>query len=144
MNSPDRWQHVTAPEPGFTHEGFVLPLADDGPDLVTVAVATGTGADRMAVFLRTRRSQLPCYVLWRMIREGLFAFGLEPCNSPFGTTTELLEQGWPLMLDPGEQRRYELEFGVVTGASRHRRTRRRHHSRRRRVNTTSRKDPQPS
>ena len=70
VRSPDRWQHVTAPEPGFTHEGFVLPLDDDGPDLVTVGVVTGTGADRMAVFLRTRRSQLPCYVLWRMMREG--------------------------------------------------------------------------
>jgi hypothetical protein len=115
VRSPDRWQHVTAPEPGFTHEGFVLPLDDDGPDLVTVAVVTGTGADSMAVFLRTRRSQLPCYVLWRMMREGLFAFGLEPCNSPFGTTTELLEEGWPLVLEPGEQRRYDLEFGVVSG-----------------------------
>ena len=69
-----------------------------------MAVVTGTGADRMAVFLRTRRAQLPCYVLWRMMREGLYAFGLEPCNSPFGTTDELLAQGWPLMLEPGERR----------------------------------------
>jgi hypothetical protein len=67
------------------------------------------------VFLRTRRTQLPCYVLWRMMRQGLYAYGLEPCNSPFGTTDELLEQGWPLMLEPGERRIYELEFGVVAG-----------------------------
>src|SRR4030095_6193396 len=71
--------------------------------------------DRMAVFLRTRRGQLPCYVLWRMMREGLYAYGLEPCNSPFGSTEELLADGWPLMLEPGERRTYELEFGVVSG-----------------------------
>ncbi len=69
----------------------------------------------MAVFLRTRRAQLPCYVFWRMMREGLYAYGLEPCNSPFGSTDELLAQGWPLMLEPGERRAYELDFGVVTG-----------------------------
>jgi hypothetical protein len=54
-------------------------------------------------------------VLWRMMREGLYAYGLEPCNSPFGSTEELLSNGWPLMLEPGERRQYELEFGVVTG-----------------------------
>jgi hypothetical protein len=113
--SPDRWQHVTEPEPNFTHEGFTLPFDAEGDEIITVAVATGPAPDRMAVFLRTRRAQLPCYVLWRMMREGLYAVGLEPCNSPFGSTDELLAQGWPLMLEPGERRAYELQFGVVTG-----------------------------
>ncbi len=115
VRSPDRWQYITEPEPNFTHEGFTLPFESDGDEVITVAVATGTGTDRLAVFLRTRRAQLPCYVLWRMMRQGLYAYGLEPCNSPFGTTDELLEQGWPLMLEPGERRIYELEFGVVAG-----------------------------
>jgi hypothetical protein len=113
--SPDRWQFITEPEPNFTHEGFTLPLDAHGDEFVNVAVVTGSGADRMAVFLRTRRTQLPCYVLWRMMREGLYAYGLEPCNSPFGSTDELLAQGWPLMLEPGDRRQYELDFGVVTG-----------------------------
>jgi hypothetical protein len=113
--APDRWQFITEPEPNFTHEGFTLPFDADGDTVITVAVATGSAADRMAVFLRTRRAQLPCYVLWRMMREGLYAYGLEPCNSPFGSTEELLADGWPLMLEPGERRAYELEFGVVSG-----------------------------
>jgi hypothetical protein len=41
--------------------------------------------------------------------------GLEPSTSPFGSTEELLADGWPLMLEPGERRAYELEFGVVSG-----------------------------
>ena len=110
VRSPDRWQHITEPEPNFTHEGFTLPFDPDGDDLITVAVVTGTGADRMAVFLRTRRAQLPCYVLWRMMRQGLYAYGLEPCNSPFGTTDGAARAG--LATDARARRTQDLRARV--------------------------------
>ena len=50
-----------------------------------------------------------------MMREGLYAVGLEPATNPFGNPDDLIAQGYPLMLRPGETRRYELELGVLAG-----------------------------
>jgi hypothetical protein len=47
--------------------------------------------------------------------EGLYAVGLEPATNPFSTPAELLEKGYQVMLEPGEERHYELEFGVLEG-----------------------------
>jgi hypothetical protein len=51
-----------------------------------------------------------------MMREGLYAIGLEPATNPFGNPTELVAEGYPVMLPPRESRRYDLEFGVLVGA----------------------------
>ena len=50
-----------------------------------------------------------------MMRQGLYAFGLEPCNSPFGATDELLDAGLAVDARAGRTATYELEFGVVAG-----------------------------
>lgn len=112
----DGWRMVTAPQPGFTFEGFVLSLKP-GPDgKVSVALVNRTLRGGLGFYLRYDRAQLPAYLAWRMMREGLYAIGLEPATNPFGNPSELVEQGYPIMLGPGEQRAYELEFGVLAGA----------------------------
>jgi hypothetical protein len=115
-----RWRTVTAPEAGFTHEGYIVPMRP-GPD-GRVAVAVVNRALRPAlgglgVWLRYDPRQLPVYVAWRMMREGLYAIGLEPSTTPFGTTEELLAQGHRILLAPGERREYDLEFGILAGSS---------------------------
>ena len=60
-------------------------------------------------------SSLPVYLEWRMMGEGLYAVGMEPSTNTFGTVPELLEAGYPLMMEPGEERVYQLEFGVLAG-----------------------------
>ena len=69
----------------------------------------------MGVYLRYDQRQFPVYIAWRMMREGLYAFGLEPSTNPFGEVDELLAAGYQLLLAPGEQRTYEIEFGVLVG-----------------------------
>lgn len=111
-----RWRTVTDPEVGFTHEGYIVPMRADDEGRVSVAVvnrALRPELGGLGVYLRYDQRQLPIYVAWRMMREGLYAIGLEPATTPFGSTSELLEQGYPLMLEPGEQRTYELEFGIL-------------------------------
>jgi hypothetical protein len=112
---PERWSTVTAPEPGFTHEGFVVPQRADPDGRVAVAVANRGLRDGLGVYLRYDARALPVYIAWRMMREGLYAIGLEPATTPFGTTQELLDAGYPLMLEPGETRSYDLEFGILAG-----------------------------
>jgi hypothetical protein len=50
-----------------------------------------------------------------MMGEGLYAVGMEPATNGFKTIPELIEAGYPVMLQPSEERVYQLEFGVLAG-----------------------------
>ena len=58
---------------------------------------------------------LPSYTHNRMMAEGIYTIGMEPATNPTGSIPELLEKGYPVMLEPGETREYNLEFGVLAG-----------------------------
>jgi Domain of unknown function (DUF4432) len=110
-----RWRSVSAPEPGFSFEGYELSPKAAGDGTVTAALVNRRLRDGLGFYLRYRRHQLPAYLAWRMMREGLYAVGLEPATNPFGNPHALAEQGYPVMLAPGEKRSYELEFGILDG-----------------------------
>ena len=112
------WRSVTAPQPGFTHEGYVVSVEPDEKGFVNVAIvnrALRPDLGGLGVYLRYDASTLPVYIAWRMMREGLYALGMEPSTNPFGDPKDLLSQGFPLVMEPGEQRRYELEYGILAG-----------------------------
>jgi Domain of unknown function (DUF4432) len=112
------WRTGTAPQPGFTHEGYVVSMQEDDRGRVRVAVVNRRLRPELGglgVYLRYDATTLPTYIAWRMMREGLYAIGLEPATNPFGSAQELREQGYPVVLEPGEQRRYELELGILAG-----------------------------
>jgi len=110
------WRSVTAPQPGFTFEGYVVSLRTGSDGKVGVALVNRRLRAGLGFYLRYDRRQLPTYLAWRMMREGLYAVGLEPATNPFGNPSELIAQGYPIMLAPGETRTYELEFGLLVGA----------------------------
>jgi hypothetical protein len=119
LPAAERWRKVMAPRAGFTHEGYVVPMRAAPGGHVSVALVNRslrpeTGG--LGLALRYDQRQLPTYIAWRMMREGLYAIGLEPSTNPFGELEQLKSQGYPVMLAPGEQRRYELEFTVLDGA----------------------------
>lgn len=111
-----RWRTVTAPQPGFTFDGYVLSLRAGRDGKVGVALVNRGLRGGLGFYVRYESRRLPAYLAWRMMREGLYAIGLEPATNPFGNPRDLIEQGYPIMLGAGEQRRYELEFGVLAGA----------------------------
>jgi hypothetical protein len=115
---PSRWRTVTDPVEGFTHEGYIVPLRPNpegwaSVGLVNPAIRPDIGG--LGVSLRYDATTLPVYVAWRMMREGLYAIGLEPSTTPFGATRDLVDQGFPVYLEPGESRRYRLELGILPG-----------------------------
>ena len=71
----------------------------------------------LGVYVRYDPSTLPVYLEWRMMGESLYAVGMEPSSNPFGEVADLVEAGWPLMLEPGEERSYRVEFGVLAGSA---------------------------
>jgi hypothetical protein len=116
---PSRWRRVTDPVEGFTHEGYIVPMRADEEGWVSVALVNPSLRPEiggLGVYLRYDARTLPVYVAWRMMREGLYAIGFEPSTTPFGETRDLIAQGYPLMMAPGERREYRLEFGVLAGS----------------------------
>ncbi|MBV9359389.1 MAG: aldose 1-epimerase family protein [Chloroflexi bacterium] len=115
---PPQWRQVTAPQVGFSYEGYNVAMRDGPDSRVAVALVNPRLLPELGgvgVYLRYDQRQLPDYLAWRMMREGLYAVGLEPATNPFGSVPELIAKGYPVMLEPGETRRYELEFGMLVG-----------------------------
>jgi hypothetical protein len=112
------WRSATAPQRGFTHEGYVVDVEPDEGGFVDVAIvnrALRPDLGGLGVYLRYDASTLPVYIAWRMMREGLYALGMEPATNPFGNPKDLAGQGFPVVMEPGEQRRYQLEYGILVG-----------------------------
>jgi hypothetical protein len=118
QGASQRYREFSGPEEKFVAEGFVLPMATASDGWVSAAVVNRgfKGIDGgLGVSLRYDPSTLPVYLEWRMMGEGLYAVGMEPSTNTFGTVPELLEAGYPLMMEPGEERVYQLEFGILAG-----------------------------
>jgi hypothetical protein len=70
----------------------------------------------LGVYLRYHAATLPGYIAWRMMREALHALGMEPATNPFGNPKDLVGQAFPVVIEPGEQPRYELDYGILAGS----------------------------
>jgi hypothetical protein len=115
-----RYRLFSGPEQGFFAEGYEIPMAISDDGVVSAAVVNrGFKAvdGGLGVYLRYDPSTLPMYLEWRMMGEGLYAVGMEPATNGFQTVPELVEAGFPVMMEPGEERVYELEFGVLAGGA---------------------------
>ena len=59
---------------------------------------------------------MPQYLEWRMMGEGQYAVGIEPCTNTFGREIAR-ERGQLITLQPGDKRVYDLEVGVLDSAA---------------------------
>jgi hypothetical protein len=115
----EKFRNYVEPQKRFGVEAYGIRMAANANGQVGVALinrAVRRERGGVGVYLRYQSKQLPHYIAWRQMAEGLYAVGLEPATNPFSTPAALSEQGYPVTLEPGEERRYELEFGVLDGA----------------------------
>ncbi|MFQ5426477.1 MAG: DUF4432 family protein [Gaiellales bacterium] len=87
-------------------------------------VADAAGSVPVAVVNRQRglgvyevfpRDQLPFHFLWRMLGEGTYVVGIEPCTNRVAGRLDARERGELVELAPGERRCYDLELGALDG-----------------------------
>jgi aromatic ring-cleaving dioxygenase len=107
----NEYSYFIAPQRNWVQQTFQHDLAPDGEGRVTVAIIT---PDYLAVYVSFRKDQFPNYIEWRMMGQGQYAVGIEPCTNGFGRESEH-KAGRLQMLEPGEKREYDLEVGVVEG-----------------------------
>jgi hypothetical protein len=114
----ERYRFFSGPEKEFFAEGYEIPIAPDKDGWCSAAVVNRgfAGLDGgLGVYLRYDPTTLPVYIEWRMMGESLYAVGMEPSTNAFKPIPELIEAGYPIMMEPGEERTYQLEFGVLPG-----------------------------
>jgi hypothetical protein len=88
---------------------------DDGSVPVAIinpALNQGQGRGLYVVY---NQRQFPNYIEWRMMGEGQYAVGIEPCSNGFGRQ-QVEADGQLIWLEPGDVRRYDLEVGILDGA----------------------------
>jgi hypothetical protein len=105
---------MSAPVPGATEACFEHELIAEPEGTVPVALVNrGLGLGVYQVF---RIAQLPCHTVWRMMGEGTYALAMEPSTNRDAGRPDARKRGELQWLEPGEQRRYDLEIGALPGA----------------------------
>ncbi len=110
----DEHLHFSAPLPAYREQNFLHTLAADGDGYAYAAVINRNL--ELALFLKVRADTLPFLSEWKMMAEGDYVVGVEPCNVQIMNRRELRRKGMLPFLEPGESRRMELEIGVLDGA----------------------------
>lgn len=81
----------------------------------TVPVAVVNRRLGLGLYEVYRADQLPHHFCWRMLGEGAYVVGIEPCTNRTAGRLDARERGELIELGPGESRHYDLELGALDG-----------------------------
>jgi hypothetical protein len=113
----NEYMRFSPPQPNFHEQVFFHQLvgAQDGSTCAAVINRTLMHGEGLGVYVRWNLNELPYFVQWKMMGEGIYVVGIEPTNAPLHLTRkEMREQGLLPILQPGEQKVFNLEIGVLT------------------------------
>jgi Domain of unknown function (DUF4432) len=116
VNDAESYAKFIAPHRDWVQQTFEHRLAANAAGRVPVAIVNpGLGGGR-GLYVRYDPRTMPRYIEWRMMGEGQYAVGIEPCSNGFGREA-VRNSGEAIVLQPGESRRYEIEVGILDGPS---------------------------
>ncbi len=98
---------------GFAEQVFYHDLVPDGEGLVTAALVNNELA--LGLALRYRLEELPRFTEWKMMGEGTYVVGMEPANCRVGGRAAERAGGTLQFLEPGEERQFSVEIGILDG-----------------------------
>lgn len=113
---PEDYSRFIAPQKDWTQQTFEHMMLADEEGHVPIAIANAQlGRSGLAMYVTYNQRQMPRYIEWRMMGEGQYAVGIEPCTNSFGRE-EVRQAGELIVLQPGEKRIYDIEVGILDGA----------------------------
>jgi hypothetical protein len=83
----------------------------------TVPVAVANRRIGLGIYQLYRRGQFPLHTMWRMLGEGTYAVAMEPTTNRDAGRFDARKRGELAFLAPAEDRRYDLEIGVLDGGA---------------------------
>ena len=105
---------LPAPRAGFVEQVYEHELLADADGTTGAALVN----DRLglAVGVRWRAAELPCFFQWLNLRSGSYAVGLEPSTHHVAGDAAARRAGTMIWLEPEETRVYRTSFRVHRGA----------------------------
>ena len=114
---PTEYRRFIAPQKDWQLQGFELDMASESDGSVPVGIVNpALGQGGQGIYVVYNKIQMPVYLEWRMMGEGQYAVGIEPCTNTFGRQTAR-KLGQLIILQPGDKRTYDLEVGILDGTA---------------------------
>jgi hypothetical protein len=106
---------VSDPVPDFAEQNYLHTMARGQDGLAAAALVNRQLLGGLGLYLRFDPQELPYLNQWKMMGEGDYAMGIEPCNAPCANRAQLRAKGLLPMLEPGQSRKSRVEIGVLEG-----------------------------
>jgi len=87
--------------------------APDGYVTLVIANRAFNNGQGLGAYIRYRQAELPRFTQWKMVGAGTYVTGLEPANCWVEGRDKDRARGILQFLEPGEEREYLLEIGVL-------------------------------
>jgi len=107
---PNAWNRLQPPTAGYEEQVFYhhVPAGQDG--FARIALRSPRAGLRIEVAWRT--AELPLLTHWKMMGEGAYVVGIEPCNAQVGGRGAELARGPHCVLEPGASREFAVNLVV--------------------------------
>ncbi len=111
----DNWNRFSNPVPDYSEQNFLHTMKADENDYALVAFINRSLVGGLGLYLRFRIDTLPYLSEWKMMGEGDYVVGMEPCNTKIDNRASLRKNGRLPEIRAGETREMEVEIGVLDG-----------------------------
>ncbi len=105
----------SGPQPGFREQNFLHSMVGDKDNYGYAAVINPDLAGGLGLYIKYKIDALPYLSEWKMLAEGDYVVGIEPCNTQCLNRAALREKNMLPFLKPGEIYETCLEIGVLDG-----------------------------
>ena len=111
----DAHARYEAPIDGYAEQCFYhdMAAAPDGYVTLVIANRAFNNGQGLGAYIRYRQAELPRFTQWKMVCAGTYVTGLEPANCWVEGRDKDRARGILQFLEPGEEREYLLEIGVL-------------------------------
>jgi hypothetical protein len=109
------WHRFSAPVAGFEEMNYLHTAKPDTDGFACAAMINRELAGGLGLKVRWDTATLPYFNEWKMMGQGDYVVGIEPCNSPCEMRADVRKKGLLPMLEPGETRDMTVEITILEG-----------------------------
>lgn len=112
VNDATSWSRFIPPQKNWVQQTFEHRMRPGADGMVEVAIFNPKLFGGTGLSVRYDHRVMPSYIEWRMMGEGQYAVGIEPCTNGFGREA-VRAAGELIVLEPGQVRTYRTRVAII-------------------------------